>query len=855
MILLSHNPYLTLVINHLSLMSINTEKSASMIKFILTLIGFVAVVFLPNQVNASSRLLLISELHSIAQNQELDETGQKSNHVVSGFVVDAESSESLIGATIYAPEMLVGTTTNRYGFFSITVPTDSVRLIISYVGYLPRTIDLVLTEDIQTNFELTPELTTLDDLEVTAVGESAVEAIQMSQIKLPVETIRALPVLAGETDIFKTLQLLPGVQSGREGTAGLYIRGGTPDQNLILLDGVPIYNPSHLYGFLSIFNSDAIKDVTLIKGGIPARYGGRLSSVVDITMEEGNLREFEGTASIGLIGSSFTLQGPIKKDKASFIVAARRTYLDLLVYPFLDENDKAGYYFYDASAKINYIISDQDRVYLSFYAGSDRSYTRERWNQDFDNIQNEAKGNLGWRNLSTTMRWNRVWSGKVFSNTLIGYTHYRIGTRVSDQYHQLDDRSNIFSFYRDSFLSGISDVIGRIDFDYAPNPIHYIRFGAGSTLHAYNTGTVSEQEFGVDIVPVDTVYHPGYRIRATQIHAYIEDEIRLLPQLSLNAGIRASSFFVRDRRYDSIEPRLNARWKFSDNMAFKTSYTLTKQNSHLLPVANGLSLPLDLWVPATNQVRPQSATQMASGFAWNSPKRTYEVTVEGFYKWMNSLIEYSEGARTSGISGDFWETQVETGKGWSYGGELFVRKSKGRLTGWIGYSLTKTQRKFPELNGGRVFPFRFDRLHDLSATAIWKLSPSVDLSAVWVYGTGQAVWLPVGQFYGYRHDPARTEDFFDDPHSRVVRAYGERNSVRTSAYHRLDLSVQFKRQRSWAHRILSFGVYNAYARKNAFLLQVEKAYDQVSNDELNYFIFKEVSAFPIIPFVRYRLEF
>ncbi len=831
------------------------ENTASMTRLFACLVCSVVLIFMVYKVHATTHLLSNSILHRTTLIQELDQIRQKSYHVISGFVVDVKSSESLIGATVYVPEMGVGSTTNRYGFFSITVPTDSVRLLVSHVGYLPSTIDLVLTEDIQLNIELNPEIAILEELEITAVGESAVDAIQMSQIKLPVKTIRTLPVLAGETDIFKTLQLLPGVQSGREGTAGLYIRGGTPDQNLVLLDGVSIYNPSHLYGFLSIFNSDAIKDVTLIKGGIPARYGGRLSSVVDITMKEGNMKEFEGTTSVGIIGSGFTFQGPVKKNKASFIVSARRTYLDLLVYPFLDETEKAGYYFYDASAKINYLTSDKDRVYLSFYAGRDRSYGRERRNQESDNTQNESEGDLGWRNLSTTVRWTRVWSGKFFLNTLLGYSHYRIGTRAREQIHQMDDRSNIFAFFRTSFLSGITDVMGRIDFDYAPNLIHHIRFGAGGTIHSYNTGIFSEREFGENIVPVDTVYHPDSRIRATEIHAYIEDDVRISSHLSLNAGVHASSFFVRNRRYISFEPRLNARWKFSENVAFKTSYSLLRQNSHLLPVANGLSLPLDLWVPATEKVRPQNATQLASGFAWSSSKRNYEVTFEGFYKWMNSLIEYSEGARTSSMSSDFWETQVETGKGSSYGGELFIHKSTGRLTGWIGYSLTKTQRKFPNLNGGRVFPFRFDRLHDVSVAAIWRLRSSINLSAVWVYGTGQAVWLPVGQFYGYRHDPGRTLDFFDDQHARAVRDYGDRNSARTSAYHRLDLSMQLKRQLAWADRTLSFGVYNAYFRRNAFLLQTEKAFDQESSDELNYFIFKEVSAFPIVPFINYSLEF
>ena len=823
-----------------------------MFKYFSAVVCCILLVCWSHKTNAN-HLLIKASVDEILIDQQLEQNNEQIRYVISGFVVDAESTESLVGATIYAPEIGIGTTTNRYGFFSLSVPADSVRLVVSHVGYLPLTLNQTLTEDLQLNIELNSEATRLDEVEVIAGGESSVEAVQMSQIKLPTGTIRALPVLAGETDVFKTLQLLPGVQSGREGTAGLYVRGGTPDQNLVLLDGVTVYNPNHLYGFLSVFNSDAIKDVTLIKGGIPARYGGRLSSVIDLTMEEGNMREFEGTATVGILASSFTFQGPVKKDRASFIVAARRTYLDLLVYPFLDESEKAGYYFYDTSAKINYITSSKDRVYLSFYAGRDRAYRREIQDQEFSNTQLRGRGDFGWRNLTATARWNRVWGTQLFSNTLLGYTRYRAGTRSQEEIRQLNDHSDIQSFYRTSFLSGITDIVGRMDFDWVPNPVHYVRLGAGGTLHTYNTGTFSEREFGIDIVPVDTVYNPDYRIRALEVHTYVEDEVRLFSNLSVNAGVRASSFFVEGRKYYSLQPRFNVRWKFATNLALKASYAKLKQNSHLLPVANGLSLPLDLWVPATDRVRPQNATQVASGFAWNSPKRTYEVTIEGFYKWMNSQIEYAEGAQTYNLSGDAWQDEIESGKGWSYGGELFVRKSTGQVTGWIGYSLTKTRRKFPALNGGRIFPFRFDRLHDVSAAAIWRLGQSIELSAVWVYGTGQAVWLPVGHFYGFRHDPGGAMDYFEQDNSRLLRVYGDRNSVRMRAYHRLDLSMQMKRNLRWTHRTLSFGAYNAYSRKNPFLLQTKNASDE-GGDELNYLVFEQVTAFPVIPFVNYRLE-
>ena len=815
----------------------------------------ILLIYWPLETNADD-LLTDAVRNGTLIKQRLEPHNEQRGYVISGFVVDAESSESLVGATVSAPDLGIGTTTNRYGFFSLSVPADSVRLVVSHVGYLPHTLNLTLTDDLRLNIELNPEATTLDEMEVIAVGESSVEAVQMSLIKLPIGTIRALPVLAGETDVFKSLQLLPGVQSGREGTSGLYVRGGSPDQNLVLLDGVTVYNPSHLYGFLSVFNSDAIKDITLIKGGIPARYGGRLSSVIDLSMEEGNMKEFEGTASVGIVASSITFQGPVKKDRASFIVAARRTYLDLLVYPFLAENQKTGYYFYDASAKINYITSSKDRVYLSFYTGHDRGYRRINSSQELINEQGRRREVFGWRNLAATARWNRVWGAKFFSNALLGYTRYRTGVRSREEIRQLDNHSEILHFRRTLLLSGITDFTGRMDFDWIPNPVHYIRFGAGGTVHLYNTGTLSEREFGVDIASIDTVYNPDHRIRALELHTYIEDEVKLSSDLSVNAGVRASSFFVKGRQYHSLQPRFNVRWKLATNVAFKASFSVLKQNSHLLPAANGLSLPLDLWVPATGQVRPQRATQAASGFAWSSPRGAYEVTVESFYKWMDSQIEFTEGARINNLSGDSWQDRIETGKGWSYGGELFVRKSTGRVTGWIGYSLTKARRKFPALNGGRTFPFRFDRLHDVSAVAICELSPSINLSAVWVYGTGQAVWLSVGHFHGLKHDPGGAMDYFEQDNSRLLRVYGERNSVRMRAYHRLDLSMQLKRSLRWAHRTLSFGAYNTYSRQNPFLLQTKRTQERNElGDELKYLIFEQVSAFPVIPFVNYRLEF
>ena len=780
-------------------------------------------------------------------------TAGSAAHTVSGFVKDGESGENLIGATVYAPYFRIFTTTNRYGFFSLTVDADSVTLEISHIGYTPTVVHRMLEADIQLNVLLQPVVVRLDGIEVVArSGESPVEAVQMSEVKLPVAKIRALPALAGEVDVLKTLQLIPGVQSGREGTSGLYVRGGSPDQNLVLLDGVTIYNASHLFGLLSVFNGDAIKDVTLIKGGFPARYGGRLSSVIDLSMKEGNLKKFEGTASIGLVASSFTVEGPIRKDRSSFIVAARRTYLDLLVYPFLKKGMKSGYYFYDLSAKTNYIISDKDRLYLSFYTGHDRGYTRHRFLEYGDRIEGRYDQNLGWRNMTVTGRWNRILGPRLFVNVLVGFTRYRLRTLSEETSRPVND-PGVTALYQTSFLSGITDGVGRLDFEFAPRPSHYVRFGLSGTAHAYHTGAFSERQSGVDISPVDTLYTPDYLTKSIEFSAYVEDEVRLFPELTIDAGVHASSFLAAGKRYGSVQPRIGIRWRLGATTALKISFASMQQYIHLLTTTSGISLPMDLWVPATDRVRPQKASQVALGLARTLRDGQYVVTIESYYKKMSNLIEYSEGANYYGAAAGSWQDRVEHGQGWSYGGELFIQKNFGRITGWTGYSLTRTERRFAELNDGKVFPYRYDRLHDVSLIISWRMKESIEIAGLWVYGTGQAVWLPIGHFYGFAHDAGGDHwpSFRSGRHT--LRVYGDRNSSRMPSYHRFDLAVHLRRDGRKAKRTLSFGVYNAYNRKNPFVLEASVILGE--DREERYVIFKKTSLFPVLPFATYRLEF
>lgn len=762
---------------------------------------------------------------------------QTDTYTVSGTVVDAQNGESLVGATIFVPKLAVGSTTNQYGFFSLSLPADSVTLVFGHLGYEPVTLTRMLNADLRLDVTLEPSVLFLDEVAVVAAAsESSVQETQMSQVKLPISQIEALPALLGEVDILKVVQLLPGVQSGVEGTTGIYVRGGGPDQNLFLLDGTQIYNPSHIFGFLSTFNGDAIKDVSLLKGGFPARYGGRLSSVVDLTMKEGNLKHFEGTASIGLLSSRFTLEGPIKRDKASFLIAARRSYADLLARPFMATRDETfGYYFYDFNAKGNIILSGRDRIYISSYAGHDRAYFK--FQSQGQPAYDDA---LGWRNWVTTLRWNRVLGPRLFANTIIGYTRYRLQNK-SEEVHGRE-------YYETAYISGIQDLHARIDLEYITGTRHYMRFGVGGILHDFLTGALTERyDFGTEPA-VDTTYTPNRITKAAEFQAYFEDELRLSQRVKVNAGVHASGFLVEGEQYMSVQPRLSLWFGLDDRSSFKASMATMRQYIHLLATTRGLSLPTDLWVPATDRVSPQRAFQVAVGYARTLWQDRFDLTLEGFYKRMNDLIEYTEGASYLNAAFGSWEDKVTSGKGVSYGGEVLIQKKSGRTTGWIGYTLSRSEREFESLNQGRVFPYRYDRRHDISLVVSHRLRPSLDLSATWVYGTGQAITLPVGQLV------IENDEFSDDfwnPRDqwRYRDVLSDRNAVRMPAYHRLDLSIRWHKQRGWADRTLSLGVYNAYSRRNAFSVYAD------TNSQTGDVQFKKISVLPIVPSIVYQLKF
>lgn len=782
------------------------------------------------------------------------------SYTLSGYIQDSASGEKLIGANIYDKANLRGTTSNTYGFYSITLPGGEYDFIFSFVGYAAQERKISFSKDQTLNISLSASVE-LEAVEITGQRlEQSVESSQMSTINMSVKMIKQIPALMGEVDVIKAIQLLPGVQSGTEGTSGLYVRGGGPDQNLILLDGTPVYNASHLFGFFSVFNADAINNVKLIKGGFPARYGGRLSSVLDISLKEGNKKTFQGSGSIGLISSKLTLEGPIIKDRTSFIVAARRTYLDLMLQPLIqaiegDEYVTQGYYFYDLNAKVNHKLSDKDHLYLSVYTGKDEFYRKENpytYLYDGDLYTEESYAGLGWGNITSALRWNHQFSSKLFSNTTLTYSQYdfNVQNRMESYVETASGTSTIKNSLQ--FLSGIEDFAGKIDFDYLPGPNHFVRFGASYINHAFKPGVSVYQLTDAQDADIDTTMGEEL-IKAHEYALYAEDDFEISPRIKTNVGLHYSGFVVGEKFYHSLQPRVSARFMINETWSMKASYAKMQQYIHLL-TNNNIGLPTDLWVPATENVKPQLSHQAAIGFT-KTFTDMYRLSVEGYYKTMDNLIEYKDGATFMGTD-TRWEDKVETGKGWSYGGEVFFEKRLGQLTGWIGYTLSWSERQFENINLGEIFPYKYDRRHDVSVVLSFPVNDEWDFSGSWVYGTGNAHTLAteryLGDTGGSYYGGFLGSGFFavtrDGEFNSEIQRVDGRNAVRAAAYHRLDLSFKKTEERKWGESTWTIGVYNAYNRKNPFYYYI--GWDSRGNRAL-----RRVSLFPLIPSVTWSFTF
>jgi len=787
---------------------------------------------------------------------------------ISGFVEDAKTGERLIGASVFNASNLSGTTTNVYGFYSLTIPQGKINFSSIFVGYTQFQTDFELSKDTVINIKLSSGIE-LSEIEVSG-KRNEVDDNQMSLIDVPLKTIRKIPAFMGEVDVLKAIQLLPGVQSGTEGTSGIYVRGGGPDQNLILLDGVPIYNANHLFGFFSVFNGDAISDVTLIKGGFPARYGGRLSSVLDIRMKEGNLYQYKTNISIGLIASRVTFEGPIKKGKSSFIISARRSYLDLFVVPGewiyakikKEEMQTLSYYFQDFNVKINQILSKRDRIYFSVYTGIDKAYGGYRYTSGYDGGSETSieKFTLQWGNLISAARWNHQFSSKLFSNTTATYSKFynTIKNEEKSDGNYLGIKYN--QYYLSQYITEINDYALNTDFDYILNPNVKFKFGASSINHNFNPG-MSVQMYNDGDEKIDTAYG-SKNIRGIESSVYLETELNFGKYISVNVGGRLSTFYVKDTMFVSPEPRISARFLITKDFSIKLSYSEMQQNVHLLTNST-IGMPTDIWIPATNIVKPEKSTQYASGFAFNILDKL-DFTVEGYYKQMYNLVEYKEGQSlflnfedTEVSDASDWEKKVTQGKGWAYGVEFLLQKDYGKLNGWIGYTLSWNNRQFDEVSFGRIFPAKYDRRHDISIVLTYKKSEKLDFGLTWVYGTGNNVSLATYQYvtahnaqsYYNTYNPGSFNYYNGWHYFNLTDYYGKRNNFRMPAYHRLDLGINFNKIKKRGTRTWSISIYNAYSRMNPFYLQT--MYDWKTETTKLY----SFGLFPIIPTVSYNFKF
>lgn len=745
------------------------------------------------------------------------------NYTISGYMRDSSSGEELLFAGILVKETGAGTTTNVEGFYSLTLPEGSYTLEYSYVGMETKEIVVELKQNITQDIELSTG-TTLVEVKVKETKDNEnITNTEMGVVTLDMKDAKLIPVLMGEQDILKTIQLLPGVSANSEGSSGFFVRGGDADQNLILLDDAPVYNASHLLGFFSVFNSDALKDVKLYKGGMPSEYGGRVSSVLDIRMKNGNMKKWEVSGGIGLISSRVTVEGPLKKDKGSFIVSGRRTYLDLIAKPFLsDDLSDLQLYFYDINAKANYKIGTKDRIYISGYFGRDVFGTG-----DFG---------FNWGNATATARWNHLFNDQLFTNTTFVFSDYRYGFGVNAGGNAIE------------LSSGIQDYNLKQHYYWYPNPKNTVKFGWEATYHV-----LQENNFSVD--GVDQVTTPAHKALETGV--YIGNEQKIIDKkFSAEYGVRFSSFsnigayeekvydeedqVVQTNIYNSgqfyntyfaVEPRVNMAYVFSPQNSLKASYTRNYQFLHLL--SNSTSgTPTDLWIPSTPLVKPQIADQFALGYFQNFGNNAYEFSVETYYKQLYNQVDFEDGG--SALANTEIESDLVFGKGRTYGIEFFLKKKRGKFTGWLSYTLAKSERQFDAINNGDWFSARQDRTHDISLVAMYQISKRLNISASFVYYTGDAVTYPIGK---YTVDGAS------------VNLYGERNAERMPDYHRLDLGLTYiVKDGDRFYSDLSFSIYNAYNRKNAYSITFDL--DDAGNPQAT-----RLALFGIIPSITWNFKF
>lgn len=770
---------------------------------------------------------------------------------ISGYVKDAENGEALIGSTIFIDEIGGGTTSNVYGFYAITLPKGNYTLAFRYLGFQSVRKQVELSADKRLDIELSFADSELQEVEILAnAADQNVTEVAMSTTTLDVQSIKKMPAFAGEVDVIKSIQMIPGVTSVGEGAPGFNVRGGSVGQNLVLLDEAPVYQSSHLFGFFSVFNPDAVKDVKLYKGGIPAKYGGRLSSVLDIRMKEGNTKNYEINGGIGTVFSRLSVEGPIKKDKASFIIAGRRSYADVFAKAFTDMLSDGGLYFYDLTSKVNLNINDKNRLFVSGYWGRDV----------FD--MGETAG-FDWGNRTATLRWNHLINHRLFSNFSFYYSLYDYGFSFGKELDRFEWKSYIQTY---NF---------KPEFAWSLNSSNELTFGAEGVLYQFMPGEADVTNNG------DPTHIKLKDKKALEASVYVDNNQRISNKLSLQYGFRMSFFTgfggtryhygdtiagfqrplvgVEDLKnweasaaFQNLEPRFSARYQLGSQTSLKLSYNRMAQYLHQISNTTA-STPTDIWQPSNENIKPQTGNQVAFGYFRNLGKNTYEASLETYYKWSNHQADYIDGAEL--FVNEQLDGQLLDGKGRSYGLELYLKKNVGRLTGWVSYTLSKTERKVDGINygddfsqrAGQLYPTRYDQRHNLKVAAFYELNEKLSFSGNFSFMTGTPTTLP-------------TDRLSVNGYVIPYISGSKRNNYRIPDYHRLDLSLTIKelgknRRRNPIDDQLVLSIYNVYARQNPFSVYFSQGTERQGSSEVQTAATQMSMLGTLIPAVSYNFKF
>ena len=799
----------------------------------------------------------INGKHIVLRRREMPKKKERRRFTISGCVTERGSAETLIGANVTEGRYATGTSANTFGLYSLTLPEGEVSLTFSYLGFRPQQSRFVLTCDTVINVQLSGNVELQEVVVTSPRKEAGIGSANTGSHDIPITQIRHTPSILGEADVLKTLQLMPGVQAGMEGFAGMYVRGGTPDQNLVMLDGIPVYNADHLMGIFSVFTPEAVKNVTLFKSSFPARYGGRLSSIVDVRTNDGDLHEYHGSLSIGSLTDKLHIEGPIRKGKTSFSLSGRfmpTAFFNTAVkstenWGSNTDTDRYNYYFYDLNAKLNHKFNDRSRLFLGFYHGKDHYhyYSDSRPAEPSSSPQQHygSKARLNWGNLIGYARWNYVFGPKLFGNATVSYNEYRMTLKENNEERKVQNGTTLEKqTYTSSFHSGIRDWSARMDFDYTPSTTHRVRFGTEFIHHLFSPG--------VSTAPHDTTYHTSVNQaqRGFEASLYAEDDWELTDRLTLNWGGRLTLFHTQGKSYLSTQPRASLRYDLGSGLAAKASYAHMAQYVHLLS-STPLSMPTDLWVPITRNIRPMYSNQYAAGLYYDGLPG-WEFSAEGYYKQMRHILEYQDGVSFFGNS-TYWEEKVEMGEGRCYGLEVMVQRTVGKTTGWISYTLSKSERRFKDgsISQGQWFPHKYDRRHSVNLCLNHKFSDRIDVGASWIFYTGGYITVPERQTIVVKPDGSVSQESY----------ISHRNNYRLPPTHRLNVGINFNKKTKHGMRTWNISVYNLYNAMNPNIVYAEQkdVYNGYGPGESitqeTKTTIKKLTILPLIPSVSYTYRF